>query len=184
MAYSNFWSYFSNFVEEESFVFSAQSADTTMGDVQVLTEPMCELPHAVIYAKAHSGFGFDHWSDGNNENPRSLTLTSDSSLTAYFTTMVYDTVFVHDTVIIHDTIYITDEAIGDVTSPMTKVYCSQGQIMVEGAEGCEVTLYDAVGRRMAARRDDFAPLRFDVPASGAYLVKVGHALARRVVVIR
>ena len=71
-----------------------------------------------------------------------------------------------------------------MTVPLAKVYSSQGQIVVEGAEGCEVTLYDAVGRRMAARRDDFAMLRFDVPASGAYLVKVGHAPARRVVVIK
>ena len=56
--------------------------------------------------------------------------------------------------------------------------------MVEGAEEYEVTLYDAAGRRMAARRDDFSTLRFDVPASGAYLVKVGHAPARRVVVVK
>ena len=100
------------------------------------------------------------------------------------TVTLTDTLWLTDTVYIHDTIYITDEAVGDVTAPLAKVYSSQGQIVVEGAEGYEVTLYDAVGRRMAARRDDFAMLHFDVPASGAYLVKVGHAPARRVVVIK
>lgn len=39
---------------------------------------------ATISATANSGYHFDHWSDGNTQNPRSLTVTSDISLTAYF----------------------------------------------------------------------------------------------------
>ena len=56
--------------------------------------------------------------------------------------------------------------------------------MVEGAEGQPVTLFDAVGRRLATKRDEYMPVRFDVPASGTYLVKIGDYAARRVMVIR
>ena len=65
-----------------------------------------------------------------------------------------------------------------------KIYISNGQIVVEGAEGNQVWLYDAVGRMIATKQEDFAPIRFNISASGIYLVKVGHYPARRVVVIR
>ncbi len=39
---------------------------------------------ATISATANSGYHFEHWGDGNTQNPRSLTVTSDISLTAYF----------------------------------------------------------------------------------------------------
>lgn len=47
-----------------------------------------------------------------------------------------------------------------------------------------VWLYDMGGRLLATRQDEHAPLHFDIPASGAYLVKVGNYAARRIVVIR
>ena len=72
--------------------------------------------------------------------------------------------------------------------------------MVEGAEGMPVWVYDAVGRLLthsstADNRTSSAHslgeesgyhcvLTVPVPASGVYLVKVGDAPARRVVVIR
>lgn len=37
-----------------------------------------------ITAIANSGFCFDHWSDGNTQNPRTITVSEDISLTAYF----------------------------------------------------------------------------------------------------
>ncbi len=37
-----------------------------------------------ISATANSGYHFDHWSDGNTQNPRSITVTGNISLTAYF----------------------------------------------------------------------------------------------------
>ena len=96
----------------------------------------------------------------------------------------YDTIWMHDTITVHDTIYITEEGIGDVETLNAKVYSSQGQIVVEGADGNMVTLYDISGRVLATRRDEYAPLRFDVPASGTYMLKIGNHPARKVVVIR
>lgn len=59
-----------------------------------------------------------------------------------------------------------------------------GQIVVEGAEGNTVYLFDVVGRLLATKRETAQEVLLDVPASGAYLVKIGDAPARRVVVRR
>ena len=96
----------------------------------------------------------------------------------------YDTVWIYDTIIIHDTIYINQEGIDGAESLSVKVYSSQGQIVVEGADGNSVTLYDISGRVLATKLDEYAPLRFDVTASGVYMLKIGNHPARKVVVIR
>ena len=80
--------------------------------------------------------------------------------------------------------YITEEGIADVAALNAKVYSSQGQIVVEGAEGNSVTLYDVNGRMLATKRDDYSPLRFDAPTSGTYMIKIGNYPARKVAVVR
>ena len=112
---------------------------------------------------------------------------------AYFeassdTVFIHDTIYIYDTIYIHDTIYVGGNAIGDVMTIDAKIYAHDGQIVVEGAEGMPVMLYDATGRLLATRRGEDAhgstPLRLEVPASGTYLIKVGNYPARKVVVIR
>ena len=84
-SYYGRWSYFSNFIEDEAFTFSAVSADNNMGTVQILTAPTCTNPQAVVYATANSGYHFDHWNDNSTSNPYTLTVTEDTELIAYFT---------------------------------------------------------------------------------------------------
>ena len=95
-----------------------------------------------------------------------------------------DTLWLHDTVIIHDTVYITQEGVDGVEAMNAKVYSSNGQIVVDGAAGNIVWLYDVNGRVLATKQDEYMPLRFDAPASGTYLIKIGGHPARKVVVIR
>ncbi len=99
--------------------------------------------------------------------------------------MVTDTLTLHDTIYlpqyIHDTIYI---GIDDVVVTNAKIYLSNGQVVVEGSEGYQVTLYDVNGRILATKQDEFAPLHFDVPVTGTYMIKIGAYPARKVVVIR
>lgn len=108
--------------------------------------------------------------------------------TLYLDTLYLDTLYlietVHDTIVIevHDTVYVGVNDVEDTVN--VKLYSQFGQIVVEGAQGYNVVIYDAVGRKLDARRDDFGMLRFDVPASGTYMVRVGKAPARRIVVIR
>ena len=96
----------------------------------------------------------------------------------------YDTIWLHDTIIIHDTIYISQEDIADVAGNSAKVYSSRGQIVVAGAEGNTVTLYDALGRQLAMRRNEYGEMRFDVQATGVYFICVGNQPAMRIVAIR
>ena len=104
---------------------------------------------------------------------------------------IHDTIYITDTIyierIVHDTVYITDTVyvgVDDVQTVNYMLYQQGGQIVVEGAEGSPVTVYDAVGRLLATRRDTYGPVRFDAPAAGTYLVRVGSAAARRIVIVR
>ncbi len=108
------------------------------------------------------------------------TVTVHDTLTNY----IHDTLWLHDTIVIHDTVYITQDGIGNVGALNAKVYSSRGQIVIEGADGNTVTLYDVNGRILAIKHDDHTSLRFDVPASGTYMIKIGNHVARKVVVIR
>ena len=65
-----------------------------------------------------------------------------------------------------------------------KGYPDAGQVVVEVACDNRVMLYDVTGRILATKRDEYMPLRFDVPASGTYMIKVGGYPARKIVMIR
>lgn len=79
------WSRFTNFIEVFDYSFSARSADESMGSVEVIISPDCSTnQQAEISATPSWGFQFSHWSDGNTSNPRTLTVTSDTELIAYF----------------------------------------------------------------------------------------------------
>ena len=132
-----------------------------------------------------------------------ITLTDTVTNTVYDTIIntVYDTTVVHitdtlwltshdtiylpqyiyDTLFIHDTLYV---GVDEVESINVKIYTNNGQIVVDGTEGNQVWLFDINGRLMATKRDNDLPLRFDIPSSGTYIVKIGDYHSRKVVVIK
>ena len=75
--------------------------------------------------------------------------------------------------------------VNEVETVNAKIYTRNGQIVVEGADGNRVWLYDMNGRVLAIREDVHwgTPLQFDVPSSGTYMIKIGNHPARKVVVI-
>lgn len=105
--------------------------------------------------------------------PDTIYLTSHDTL--YLPQYIYDTIYVHDTVYVG-----MDEA----ETIDVKIYTSNGQIVVDGAAGNQVRLFDISGRLMATQKSDHTPLRFDIPASGTYLVKIGDHHSRKLVVIQ
>lgn len=113
-----------------------------------------------------------------------MTITDTITLVDTLWLTQYDTVWLHDTITTHDTIYIHDEGIDGVDALNAKVYSSDGQIVVEGADGYAVTLFDVNGRMLATKQDYGAEIRFDVSTSGTYMIKIGSYPARKVVVIR
>ena len=57
---------------------------STAGDYSALYLDELEISASAIY-----GYHFDHWNDGNNENPRTITVTEDKTYTATFAKNVY-----------------------------------------------------------------------------------------------
>ena len=102
------------------------------------------------------------------------------------TLWLFDTIYLHDTIYIYDTIYIRDSTTGieDVSVINAKIYSSRSRIVVEGAEGNSVMLFDMQGRLLSTKRDEYSVLEFEVPISGAYFVKIGSYKAKKVVVIK
>ncbi len=169
--YAGRWSYFHNF-NEIPFLFNVASDNLAYGTVQMLQEPSCDDPVAIVKATARTGYHFDHWSDGSTQNPYTCVVTGSMTLTAFFASDNGQTGI--------------ETADGEDNGP--KVYIEDGKIVVTGAEGEEVCLYDLMGRRIATRQGTGVhggtPLRFDVPAAGAYLVRIGNHPARRIVIVR
>lgn len=64
-----------------------------------------------------------------------------------------------------------------------RAFVVDDHIIVEGAEGSDVTLYDIMGRRLAQQRCDAGGVHFLAPAAGVYLLKVGNTITKKVVVI-
>ena len=120
-----------------------------------------------------------------------LTVTDTLWMMEYLHDTIYLPQYIHDTIIIHDTIVV---GLDEVETINAKIYTRNGQIVVEGAEGCcgvgsadnDVALFDITGRRIQAikQSDNQTIIRFDAPASGTYLIKIGNHPARKVVVIR
>lgn len=76
------------------------------------------------------------------------------------------------------------EGIEDIDVAHVNVYGSEGSIVLTGAEGREVRVYDISGRQLHHSRSAHATESYGVPATGIYLIKVAGVETKRVVVVR
>ncbi|MCF0212518.1 MAG: hypothetical protein HUK17_06470 [Bacteroidales bacterium] len=126
-----------------------------------------EFPHETcieIAAIPLEGNRFIQWHDGNTENPRSVTLTTDAT---YVATFEASTTGVSE-------LELFGIAIGT----------EQGQINVIGAQGQTVRIYDVSGHCLTTEARAAENHHFRVPATGTYFVQVGDMPAKKVVVLR
>ncbi len=80
---SDWNTYFAGRISEDlSFELSVSANDETYGRVAFEAQS-CEV--ATITATPNEGYEFTRWSDGNTENPRTVSLTSDTAFVAIFT---------------------------------------------------------------------------------------------------
>ena len=222
--------HFSAFIEVPTYVLEVSADDETHGSAEIVSHPTCDNPQAELLATANEGYHFDHWSNGSTDNPLTITLTTDTSLTAFFAldslsvsvvsndetrgsvtgggTYAYgDTVTLtatadegyhfegwgitpgYQNIVTENplTIIVTQdmsiiayfvadstEGISGVDMLNAKVYSSQGQIVVDGAEGETVRIFDITGRNV----------HNEALHTGVYIVKVGDRPARKVVVMK
>ena len=73
---------FANIIEEIDFTITANVNNSAFGSVAV--ESDCSTSTATLTATANEGYVFLSWNDGNTENPRVVSLTSDTAFTAIF----------------------------------------------------------------------------------------------------
>lgn len=107
------------------------------------------------------GARFVAWDDGNNDNPRQLTLTGNLTLSAVFETLSVQ---------------------GVAESPWTVVSVGKG-LRISGVGDRQVRVYDMEGRLLYSTVSLQVPqMTVRVQAAGAYLVRVGDGPARKVIV--
>ncbi|MBR5983374.1 MAG: leucine-rich repeat domain-containing protein, partial [Bacteroidales bacterium] len=83
--YSLQWSNFSDIRGHFIYTLSVSSENPQQGTASVTQQPDCSNNGvAIIEATPNDGFAFAAWNDGNTENPRSVTVTSDTSFTASY----------------------------------------------------------------------------------------------------
>ena len=113
-----------------------------------------------IGALPMEGYRFSQWDDGSTDNPRQVTMTGDATLNALFVPLTG--------------IAVTTT---DGWTASVEGHC----IVIGGAEGRQVTLYDIQGRRCFTGRATAERMVLQVSAAGIYLVSVDDGPARKVI---
>ena len=78
------WSSFSYIRESRTYMLSISSANLQQGTAIVAQQPDCTNGTAIIEALPNIGHYFAQWNDGNTDNPRTITVTSNTAYTAEF----------------------------------------------------------------------------------------------------
>ena len=118
----------------------------------------CEVEIAALPLE---GYRFSSWHDGSTDNPRRITLTGDVTYTADFETV----------------------GINSIDNEKGWTLSAEGRsVVVGGARGERVTLYDIQGRRLFTDVAEGDRLVMRLTAGGVYLVTVGGGAARKIVI--
>ena len=117
-----------------------------------------------VSATAYSGYRFTQWSNGSTYNPYSFAVLEDMELIAIFEEV---------------------EGVDNVELPNLIIYSNRSRIVVEGAEGRDVRVYDMLGREVNGKtKSEKGEVILAVPTAGIYMVRIGDLPARRVVVVK
>lgn len=155
---------------EVDIAVTVQSADPTMGTAYIVPQNSHDVAcdsSVVIHAVANAGYQFDHWSTGGTSNPDTLTVSSNTVITAYF---------VSEGGSEGVEVPWTEDVPACITVIDGRIHVNMGGIPVDGFH-----VYDMMGREVFY--STYSNVTSALPG-GVYLVKVGSLPARRVVLIR
>ena len=78
------WKSFTNYIEQLTAIVAITSQDENKGIITITKQASCEDNECTFVATAKENYRFVQWSDGNTDNPRTITVTEDITLTAEF----------------------------------------------------------------------------------------------------
>lgn len=157
------WREFTNFIGASEYTISATSNNPTMGTVTG-GGSYADGATATLTAMPNAGYRFVRWQDGNTENPRTVTVTSDATYIAYFE---------------------ATQGIDDTESMDVHVFVDNNRIVVAGAAQLPITVFDMTGRKVAGvATGTQEPCSFSTQTAGVYMVRVGDLPARKIVIIK
>lgn len=149
--------------EAITYTISATANDETMGTVLGSGEYAAGAT-VTLTAVANSGYHFVRWSDGTTDDHYIFTAEADVELVAYFEA--------------------DPTGIEDAENANVDIYSADSKIIVKGAENMNIYVYDVNGRVVRTQANATETVEFTMNTTGVYLVKVGNAPAKRVVVVR
>ena len=159
---SAYWSRFRQIEGFFDYKLTAVPKYDYLGSVEIVRKPVCGYPLAVIKAVPNEGYRFKQWENGERKNPRTVTVTSDTVLTAYFQSVDVE----------------------EPTEPVPMVHSENGVIMITNLQQQEtIEVCNLLGQVcFRGRAQDV--LAIPVSTSGLYFVRIGKKLMRKVAVFK
>lgn len=115
---------------------------------------------AEVGALPMEGFQFYAWDDGSTDNPRRITLTGPTTLTARF----------------------SQQAVHSPSDPDWSLTHQGRTLLVSCQHGSLVRVYDLEGRLVSTLSALASPTRIRLEAAGAYIVQVDNSAGRKIVI--
>ncbi len=125
-----YWGQFSNIETLDTNLYKKLEIlvnDTLFGCVNVSSGYYCVNNNITIYAIPNEGYEFTQWSDGNTENPRTICITSDTTITAEFR------------------VATTPTPVENTSDNQINIYTTNGTLHIEGVT-TNYHIFDAAGR--------------------------------------
>ena len=128
--------YYATFAPNQ-YTLNLSVADEAMGTIEG-NGSYDYLTEVQIRANSKQGYFFSHWSDGNKDNPRTITLKRDTAFTAYFT----------------DT-YVGVEEAEELANLAFYPNPTEGTITFNNRDIKKIEVMDAVGRVVAVHKNSY-----------------------------
>ena len=143
------WNEFVNYEEVTEATLKVNVNDETMGFATVTKSNSCADDAAQVQAQALSGYKFVRWSDGATENPHTIFVTEDMTLTAEFAPIG------------------TETFVENLDGSTINIYSNKGVLYMDGLSA-DYQVFDVNGRLIYTGRDAVLQL-----PRGVYMVAVG-----------